>query len=161
MGKSLVGLGHLVGIVPLFAGAADIVDGVHDLTGETVLHGTLRTLTGVAGEPSQAQGLTSLRTHFHRNLIGSATDTAGFYLQLRHDIFHGLLKAFQGIFTGLFSDNGKGVIYDLLRNTHLAVIHDVVDQACYEFGIIKRDRQDVTLCDITSSWHFASLLHIL
>ena len=33
------------------------------------------------------------------------------------------------------------------------------DQTCHHFGIIQRIRQNVTLCNITSSGHLSSLLH--
>ncbi len=42
VGESLVGLSHLVGILALLHGAADVVGGVHDLAGQALLHGASR-----------------------------------------------------------------------------------------------------------------------
>ena len=59
--------------------------------------------TCISGQPAQTQGLTSLRTNFHGNLVSSATDTAGLNFQYGHDVLHSLLENFQRLLTGLFS----------------------------------------------------------
>ena len=42
---------------------------------------------------------------------------------------------------------------DLLSYALLTIIHDVVNQACDQFGIIHRIRQNIAFCYIASSWH--------
>ena len=64
-----------------------------------------------------------------------------------------------GDIMSLFTNDIESTINNLLRNALLAVEHDRVYQLGDELGIIKRIRQNVASCDITSSWHFASLLH--
>ena len=93
------------------------------------------------------------------HLVGSAADTAGLYLKARHDIFHCLVEHFERIAPGLLTDNIESTIYDLLRHTLLAVKHDRVDQLGDKLGIVKRVGQNVSLRNVSSSWHFTSLLH--
>ena len=63
-----------------------------------------------------------------------------------------------GDIMSLFTNDIESTINNLLRNALLAVEHDRVYQLGDELGIIKRIGQNVSLRDITSSWHFASLL---
>ena len=93
------------------------------------------------------------------DLVGSAADTAGLNLQRRHHVLHRLLKNLKGILPRLLADNIKSTVHDLLGNALLTVVHDVVDQTGHALGIIKRIGQNITFCNITSSWHFTSLLH--
>ena len=48
MSESLVGFGHLVGIFALLNRVTDVVDCIQNLTGETILHGLLGTVAGIA-----------------------------------------------------------------------------------------------------------------
>ena len=63
-----------------------------------------------------------------------------------------------GDIMSLFTNDIESTINNLLRNALLAVEHDRVYQLGDELGIIKRIGQNVSLGDITSSWHFTSLL---
>ena len=120
-----------------------------------------RTGAGIGGHPPQTQGLTAFRAHFHRHLVGCAADTAGLDLQLGHDVFHRLLKNLQGVLFGFFTDDVERTVDDFLGYAPLAVYHDVVDESGYQFGIVKRVRQNIAFCYGTSSRHFTSLLHII
>ena len=156
--ERLVRLCHLVGILALLNSTAQIVASVQDLACQTLTHGLFRTSAGVLGDPTQAQGLTTLRANFHRHLVGSAAYTASLNFQGRHDVFHSLGENLQRFTTGLFTNDIESTINNLLRNALLAVEHDRVYQLGDELGIIKRIGQNVSLGDITSSWHFTSLL---
>ena len=156
--ESLVRLCHLVGILALLNSTAQVVAGIHDLASQTLTHGLLRTSARVLGDPAKAQGLTTLRTNFHRDLIGGAAYTASLNFERRHDVLHRLGEYFQRFTSGLLTDNIESTVNNLLRNALLAVEHDRVYQLGDELGIIKRIGQNVSLGDITSSWHFTSLL---
>ena len=73
--------------------------------------------------------------------------------------FQSFFESFQSIFACLFVYDFECTVDDLLCNALFAIQHDVIDQTGDQLGIIKRIRQNVASCDITSSWHFASLLH--
>ena len=53
MGKSLVGLGHLVGILALLAGAALAVHSVHDLASQSLSHQLFAAVAAIGGQPTQ------------------------------------------------------------------------------------------------------------
>ena len=57
MSESLVGLGHLVGILALLHGVAGVVGSVHDLSSQALGHGLLTTAAAVSSQPAQAQSL--------------------------------------------------------------------------------------------------------
>ena len=159
MGEGLVGFSHLVDVLTLLNGGAGIVGSIHDLGSQTLLHGVLAAGAAVVGDPAQPQGLTAVRANFDRHLIGSAADTASLQLHGGHNVFHCLLEHFQAILAGLVLDNFKCTIHDLLGNTLLAVQHDAVDELGNQNGIVIGIRKDLSLGNITSSGHFASLLH--
>ena len=71
-----------------------------------------------------------------------------------------VLKDLHGLLAGLFLDGLKSTIDDLLGNTLLAVEHDAVDELGHQDGIVNRIGQNFPLGYISSSGHFASLLHI-
>ena len=110
-------------------------------------------------QPAQAERLTALRANLQRNLIGCAAHAAGLDFQGRHDVFHSLLESVQTVLAGLGLDDLECVIDDALGNALLAVEHDAVDELSHQSGIIDRIRKDLSLGNITSSGHFASLLH--
>ena len=157
--ECLVGLGHLMDLFPLLHGAAKVVGGVHQLCGQTLLHGPFAALAGIGGQPAQAEGLAALRAHFHGHLIGGAAHTAGLDLQGRHDVLHGGGEDLQGILAGLLLDNVKGAVNHFLCHAFLAVEHNAVDQLSYQYGTVHRIGQHFPLGYVSSSGHFASLLH--
>ena len=125
MSESLVGLGHLVGILALLNSTAQIVASVQDLACQTLTHGLFRTSAGVLGDPTQAQGLTTLRANFHRHLVGSAAYTASLNFQGRHDVFHSLGENLQRFTTGLFT-NDIDTMADALNNSFAMVIQSFI-----------------------------------
>ena len=159
MRECLVGLGGLVHLFALLHGRAGVVGSIHDLASQALGHGALAAGTGVGSQPAQGQGLTAGRTDLHRHLIGGAADTAGLDFQARHDILHGLGEHFRGLLVGLGLDLIESAIDHLLRDTLLAVQHDAVDQLGHQDGMIHGIRQNFSLGNITSSGHYASLLH--
>ena len=146
-------------LFPLLHGAAKVVGGVHQLCGQTLLHGPFAALAGIGGQPAQAEGLAALRAHFHGHLIGGAAHTAGLDLQGRHDVLHGGGEDLQGILAGLLLDNVKGAVNHFLCHAFLAVEHNAVDQLSYQYGTVHRIGQHFPLGYVSSSGHFASLLH--
>ena len=160
VGECLVGLRHFMGILALLHRCAGIVVSVHDFSGQPLSHGAFAPLTAVSGDPAQTHGLAPGGADFDGHLVGGAAHAAGLDLHSRHDIFHGLLEDFQSVFAELFLDNFKRTIDDLLGYALLAVQHDAVDELCNQNGIVNGVRENLSLRDVTSSGHFASLLHI-
>ena len=161
MSKCLVGFCHLMGIFTLLASAAHIVGGIDDLTSQLFLHGALTAGSCISCQPAQTQGLTSLRTYFHGNLVSSTTYTAGLNFQYGHDVLQSLLENIQRLLTCLFADNVECAVNNLLSDTLLTVQHNAVYQTGNELGIVQGIYQYIALSNLTSSWHFASLLHIM
>ena len=153
MCESLVGFCHLMRIVTLLSSAAGAVQSVKDLSGQSLLHRLFRTKSGIARHPAQTQGLTSLRTNLDRNLIVCTANTACLNLQARHYVLHSLLENLQSVLARLLFDDLECFVNDLLSYALLTIIHDVVNQACDQFGIIHRIRQNIAFCYIASSWH--------
>ena len=128
----LVGLCHLVSILTLLECRTGRIDGIHDLVSKSLLHRSLGTLTGIKGYPAQTEGLSSLRTNLHGNLIGCTADSTSFDFENGHDILHSSLKNLKRFLTGLLTDNVESLVNDFLSDALLTVDHDVVDKACYE-----------------------------
>ena len=76
---------------------------------------------------------------------------------LRND--HRLGESIQSVLAGLFLNDGKCIINDLLCDALLAVKHDAVDQLADQNTVINRIGQDFSLGNVTSSGHYTSLLH--
>ena len=138
MSESLVGLGHLVGILALLHGVTSVVGSIHDLSSQTLCHGLLTTGAAVGSQPAQTQGLAAGRADFQRNLVVSATNTAGLALEAGHDVLHRLLESFQRIVAGLFLNHGESLVNDLLSDALLAIQHHAVDQTGDHLGIVNR-----------------------
>jgi hypothetical protein len=62
--------------------------------------------------------------------------------------------------TGLLFNDLERAVNDFLGHALLAVQHDAVDKLRYQNGTVDRIRQNFSFGNITSSGHFASLLHI-
>ena len=159
MGERLVGLGCLVDFLALLHGAAGVVGGVHEFAGQALSHGALAAGTGVGRQPAQTQGRAAGGTDLHGDLIGGAAHTAGLDFQAGHDILHGLVEHFDGVFLGLLLDLVEGTVDHLLGHALLAIQHDTIDQPGDQDGAVNGIRQDLSLGNITSSGHYASLLH--
>ncbi len=148
-----------MGIFALLHRGAGVVAGVHDLSGQALFHGLFAALAGIGGDPPQTQSLPTVGLDLQRNLVGGAAHAAGLDFQSGHDVFHGLLEGFQTVLAGLLFNKFKGTVHDLLGNALLAVEHDAVDELGNQNGIVNRIRENFSLGNITSSGHFASLLH--
>ena len=68
MGKSLVGFGHAVRIVPLLDGAAAIIRCIKQLRGKSFHHGLFPSLTRITDDPPETQRGLSIAIHFNRHL---------------------------------------------------------------------------------------------
>ena len=160
VGEGLVGLGHLVGVLALLHSAAQVVGSVHDLAGQTLLHGLLAAVAGISGQPAQTQGLAALRADLDGHLVGGAAHTAGLDLQGRHDVLQGLGVDLHRLLAGLVLDDLEGAVDHLLSHALLTVQHNAVGQLGNQNRVIQRIGQNLPLGYISSSGHFASLLHI-
>src|ERR1700743_3224044 len=83
VGERLVRLRHAVDVVLPLPGAALLLIGVEDLTGEPVGHRVLATGAGVLDEPADGEGAGATRGHLDRDLVGRTADPAGADLEDR------------------------------------------------------------------------------
>ena len=119
----------------------------------------LTSCTTIVSQPTQTEGLTSFRANLDRNLIVRTADTTGLDFDSGHDIFHGLLESLQPGLAGLLFHDLERTVDDLLGYALLAVEHDAVDELGHQNGTVDRIGKDLSLGNITSSGHCASLLH--
>jgi hypothetical protein len=133
-----------VGVFPLLHGRATLLDGVQQLAGEAVRHALLATLARRLDDPAHGQRLAALGAHFHRNLVGCATDPAGLDLYHRADVVQGLFNQIHRIRAlVLFADSLDGAVHDLLGHRLLAADHDHVDETGNHFAAELGVRQDI------------------
>ena len=138
MCESLVSFCHLVSVLTLLHGVTSVVGSIHDLSSQTLCHGLLTTGAAVGSQPAQTQSLAASGADLQRNLVVSATNTAGLALEAGHDVLHRLLESFQRIVAGLFLNHGESLVNDLLSDALLAIQHHAVDQTGDHLGIVNR-----------------------
>ena len=136
----------------LYSGAG-VVGGIQQLGSQALGHGLLTTLAGEFHNPAQRQGLTALGTDLDRHLVGGAAHTAGLYFQLGRHVVQRSLENFGGFLAGLFLHRLKSRIADVLRNTALAVFHNLIDELGDHRGPIDRIRQHLPLGDKSATGH--------
>ena len=133
-----------------------VVNGLADGDVNTLLRGVMVTALIFACGALAAYGYTQTMVKAAQQVV----------FDIRRDLFEHVqtlpLQLFDsrrhGDIMSLFTNDIESTINNLLRNALLAVEHDRVYQLGDELGIIKRIGQNVSLGDITSSWHFTSLL---
>ena len=95
--ESLVGFSHTVNVFTLLDRSTFAFSSIQQLTSQTQSHGLLAALAGVVYEPAHCQSVTTRRTNFDRNLVGSTAYTAGLDFDQRSDGVESFLEDFQGI----------------------------------------------------------------
>lgn len=103
MGERPVGFRHTMGIFALFDGDTRLVEGVHNLEGETLPHRSFRTGTRTLEEPLDRKRFSSSGTHLYRNLIVCATYPARLYLEIGFTFSIACSKTLSGSSLGSFS----------------------------------------------------------
>ena len=88
-----------------------------------------------------------------------AAHAAGLDFEARHDVIHGFGKRIERFLAGLFLDDVKSIVHDLLSNTLFAVEHHAVDELGHQNAVVHRIRQNFSFGNVTSSGHYTSLLH--
>ena len=114
MSEGLVGLCHLMSILAALDRSTEAVGGIEDFVGQTLSHGLLATGAGEVGEPAQRQRVGAARLHFDRDLVGSATDTAGANLEGRTDVVQSALENGDRLLVGLLLDHVESAVDDVL-----------------------------------------------
>ena len=79
--------------------------------------------------------------------------------ELRRLKSEGFGKRVKRFLAGLFLDDVKSIIHDLLSNTLFAVEHHAVDELRHQNAVVHRIRQNFSFGNVTSSGHYTSLLH--
>ena len=144
VGERLVCFRHSVCLFTLLDCSAGSVDRVNDLSGKPVSHGLFAAAPCIGHEPAETEGLPSLGTDLHRNLISRASDTSCLDLKDRHDVVESSGERFESALSGLLLNYLECVIDYFLCNALFSVIHYVVHELCYELGIVKRIRQHIS-----------------
>ena len=140
MSESLVGLSHLVSIFLLLDSCAGVVSGIHQLAGQSLIHGLLATQSCVVYDPADAQSHAAVRANLNRYLVVSTTYTACTNLQYRHNIFQCSLENLERIIAGLSTDDLECIIYNSLSNALLTRKHYLVDELSDDLGVVYRIR---------------------
>ena len=153
MRVGFVGFGHLVDIFATFDGRAGAIGGVDDLGGQFVFHLLLAAESAVGDEPAEAEGLLALGADFHRDLVVGGADSANLEFDFGHDVADRGGEDVHRGFLGLLFDLLEGLVDDGLGGAALAIVHDAVDQAGNEFGVIYWVGKDITFLDSTFSWY--------
>src|SRR2546430_12595603 len=83
MTEGLIALSHLVGLFPPLDRGPHPVSGVHQLSGELLLHTLPRSGSGVTYDPAPGQRRAAVRADLDRQLIRRAADPAGLDLEHR------------------------------------------------------------------------------
>src|SRR5438093_6731776 len=154
MSERLVRFGHAVRVLALLHRAAAKVRRVHELVGQLLLHRlAVAARPRVADQPPDAEREAAVGVHFHRHLIVAAADAARFHFEARLDVVDRLLESLDGIIAGLLFDDVEAFIQDALGRAPLAIVHHAVDELADERALIERVRCNITLWNLSASWH--------
>uniref|UniRef100_E6PKC6 Putative Hemagglutinin 2 n=1 Tax=mine drainage metagenome TaxID=410659 RepID=E6PKC6_9ZZZZ len=133
MGESLICLSHAVNLVTTLHGRATTLGGLHQLISQALGHGFLTTFFSRLTDPAHSQGRATLGTHFNRNLVISATDTAGFNLNNRFHIAQRQRENLNGIFAAFRLNRLESTIDNTFGDGFFARKHDHI----HKFGDIE------------------------
>src|SRR5205814_6553089 len=89
MTEGLVALSHLVRLFPPLDRRSHPARGVHELSGELLLHTLPRSGPRVTYDPAPGQRRAAVRPHLHRLLVGGPPDPAGLDLEHRGGVLQG------------------------------------------------------------------------
>ena len=134
-----------------------VVNGLADGDVHTLLRGVLITALIFGCGALAAYGYTQTMVKAAQQVV----------FDIRRDLFEHVqtlpLQFFDsrrhGDIMSLFTNDIESTINNLLRNALLAVEHHAVDELRHQHGVVHRIGQDLSLGNISSSGHYASLLH--
>ncbi|MNF61956.1 hypothetical protein D3C84_436220 [compost metagenome] len=153
MREGLVGFSHAVHVFTLLHCSAFAFGGIDQLASQAQGHGLLTTLARVIYQPAHGQRVTTGRTNFNRNLVGSTADTTGLHFDQRSDGVECFLEGFQGIDVLALLDGFQSTVNDALGHGLLAAFHHVVHELSQNLASVLRIGKDFTLGRYTTSWH--------
>ena len=116
-------------IFTLFDGSTGVVGSVHQFAGNTFVHRLFTTQAGIVDEPANPQSGLAVSADFNRNLVVGTADAASFNFQRRHDVLHGSVENFHGVFARFGMDQIKCIIDNAFSDTFFAVEHNLVDES--------------------------------
>src|SRR6185295_1708223 len=140
VGEGLVGLGHLVDVVPLLHGFAFAAVRVVELVRQLLGHRAALLGAGGGEQPAVGQRHAALLGDGHRNLVGRAADAAGADLDHGHDVVDRLGEDVLAVLVGdLLVDLVERGVEDPLGRRLLSAFHEAVDELPHhlvlEFGV--------------------------
>lgn len=149
MGEGFVGLGHFMDLIAFADRVALSLVGFQDFGCKCIAHRNAFAGIGKINDPAQRQRVLAIGRDFHRDLIGCATDAAGFGLDARLGVVHRALQDFNRVARGIFFGNGiERSVNDALRGALFATNHYGIDEARNERAV-----KLAVFCD----WPFGSL----
>ena len=141
MRKGLVGLSHLVGIIPLLDRCPFAFIGIDNLFGKLFLHRPAFFGLGKIPDPAQCNRNATLLPDLDGNLVGSASDAARLNLQAWAHIIQGLVKDLDGVrLIELLFYDFECAIDDFFGQGLLAFSHNHVDELGYDLAVKFRVR---------------------
>src|SRR5581483_7263821 len=156
--ERFVALGHPVGLLFALHGPAGVLGGIEDFECQLLRHTFPATLPRETNEPAAGQREPPLRADLDRDLVGRATDTAGFHLEQGRDVAERLVEDLERLLLRLLAGPGEGVVHDALRRRALAAAHHHVDELGDRLGLIDGIGRDDTLDRTASARHQAAAL---
>src|SRR5579875_3144676 len=154
--ESLVGLGHLVGVLASLDARAEAVAGVEQLVHEALGHGLLAPLPGVADQPAQCEGRAAAGAHLDRDLVRRTTHAAALDLDRRLDVVERPLQRHDRVGAGLGAAALERLVDDRLGKRTLAVGQHLVDQRRDDRRAIDRVDDDRVLGRRALARHYFS-----
>ncbi len=151
--EGLVGFSHTVHVFALLDRSAFTFKSIQQLASEAQRHGFFATLARSIYQPAHGQRVTTGRTNFDRNLVGSTAYTAGLDFDQRSDGIECFFEDFQGVAILALLHLVQGTINDTLGNGLLAAFHHVVHELGQDQTSVLRIVQNLALGCYTTSWH--------
>src|SRR2546422_2327721 len=131
MTEGLVALSHLVGLFPPLDRGPHPVSGVHELSGELLLHTLPRSGPGVTYDPAPGQRRAAIRPDLDRHLVGGAADPAGLDLQNGGGVLQGGVEDLDRVLLRHLPDAVQRAVDDPLGSAPLPPLHHHVDDVRY------------------------------
>src|SRR6476659_4154740 len=156
--ERLVRVGHAVRVFLLLHRVALALRRRDHLGGQLLGHRLLVAVPRIADQPAHRQRRAALRTHFHRHLVGGATEAGALHLDHGLPIGEGLLEDVHArLARAVLHEVHRGV-EDPLCRALLALVHQDVDELRNGLAVVACVRQDGALYGALAAAHFLAPL---
>ncbi|MCY1224944.1 hypothetical protein D9M72_371220 [compost metagenome] len=160
MRERTVGISHLVRVFALLHGATTVVRCVHEFAAQAINHGRFVTLACGRNQPTDGEGLATLRTNIDRNLVSCTTDAARTHFNVRRDVVERRVEYGDRLLLELDLNRIERAVDNAFRNRLLAVQHDGVHELRDNQITELRIRIDLALFCFMTSGHTSRLFKL-